>query len=71
MELKKTIFIKQCDIRGCGNIAEYVVLKDPENVRTQLFLCKDCLHGINKCYTDFKKTSKKTSEKSSAEKTLK
>ena len=33
MEIRKTIFVKQCDIVGCGNIAEYVVTKNPEDAR--------------------------------------
>lgn len=58
MELRKTIFVRQCDIRGCRNLAEYSLIKDPEDMRTQLFLCKECLSQINKCYNDSKKQAK-------------
>ena len=54
MEIKKTIFVRQCDIRGCGNYAEYVIKKDPEDSRTQLFLCDECLCEINKCFNRIK-----------------
>ena len=58
MEIRKTIFVKQCDIVGCGNIWEYVVTKNPEDTRTHLFLCENCANELKKCLNSIKKNEK-------------
>lgn len=60
MTIRKLIFIRQCDMKGCSHVASHVILYDDNNPRTSLFLCNECLENIAKCYKFLTPTKKKT-----------
>jgi len=59
MTIKKLLFIRQCDIKGCKRIANYNVMYDEENPRTTMCMCATCLQDLAKCHKEITKTKKK------------
>ena len=59
MTIKKLLFIRQCDIKGCRKIANHSVMYDENNPKTTMCICNACLQDLAKCYKETTKTKKK------------
>ena len=58
MKINKLLFIRQCDINGCKRIANFGILYDENNAKTQMCICKQCLDDITKEYKKLKTKTK-------------
>ncbi len=59
MVIKKLLFIRQCDIKGCKRIANYAVLYNENDIKTQMCICSQCLEEMTKAYKSVKSKSNK------------
>lgn len=62
MTIKKLLFIRQCDINGCKRIANYGILYDENNVKTQMCICSQCLQDIDKANKNLKNKKSKVKD---------
>ena len=58
MTIKKLLFIRQCDIKGCRRIANYSIYYDENDPRTQMSICAQCLEDIAKAHKSTKNKGK-------------